>query len=151
MKVVTLTIDNDAAVKKLRQYAKLVGNWNAANKKVAIQLYGWVMRNYENEGALVGGWAPISPATVKRKSKQGYSSRILLRTGVLKNNYTFYSNEQEAGVGNRTPYSRFHEDGVPQRGLPPRRQMPDADEATGIAEEVLGLHLKQSADQGIGT
>ena len=147
MSAVTLTVDNDAAVRRLRQYARLVGNWRVANKKVSIQLYGWVMRNYETEGSLVGGWAPIAPATAKGKSRKGYSERILLRTGVLKNNYAFYSNEQEAGVGNKIPYSLFHEEGVPKRGLPPRRQMPAADDMTGIAEEVLGLHVKNATDQ----
>lgn len=149
MSTVTLTIDNEAAVKRLRQYATLVGNWRVANKKIAIQLYGWVLRNYETEGSLVGGWAPIARATAKGKSRKGYSERILLRTGVLKNNYAFYSNEQEAGAGNKISYSLFHEEGVPKRGLPPRRQMPAADDMTKVAEEVLGFHVKSAIDQSI--
>lgn len=148
--VVQLSVDNKTALNNLSKYARLVTNWNTVNKKISIQLYGWVMRNYQGEGSLVGKWAPIQKATVRRKTKAGYSRKILLHTGTLKNNYTFYSNEQEAGVGNRTPYSIFHETGVPQRGLPQRRQMPVEDEAKAEAEAVVGLHLKSAADGAFG-
>lgn len=148
--VIQLSIDNKAAIDNLRAYTQLVTNWKVANKKIAIQLYGWVIRNYENEGRLVGGWAPIQKATIRRKTKAGYSSKILLQTGVLKNNYGFYSTDQEAGVGNRTPYSIFHETGVPQRGLPQRRQMPAEEDARNEAEAVLGVHLKSAADGAFG-
>ena len=144
-----LVVDNRSALASLRAYAGLVTNWAVANQKISIQLYGWVIRNYTRQGALIGGWAPLARQTVRAKEREGYSSNILLRTGVLKNNYAFYHTNEEAGVGNRIPYSLFHEEGSPARGLPPRRQMPNEEEMQKMAGEVLSVHLQSAAERGI--
>lgn len=146
---IEVSIDTRAAVTSLLRYSSAVSDWKVANQKIAISLYGWVLRNYESQGALVGGWAPLSRRTAAQKSKEGYSPKILLRTGVLKNNYAFFYNETEAGVGNRVSYSLFHEQGSAARGLPLRRQLPVENDAKEIVEKVLGVHLQSAADRSI--
>jgi phage gpG-like protein len=147
-RAITLEVDNAAAIRELLRFNRAVTDFRVANKKVAIDLYGWTMRNYENEGALVGGWAPLAPATVKRKLKQGYTARTLLRTGALRQNFAFFSDETQAGVGNRTSYSLPHEMGAPSRNLPRRRTMPEEIEMREIAERTYGAHVRNAAEGG---
>jgi phage gpG-like protein len=143
---VTLEVDNAAALRSLLRFERTVTDFRVANKKVAIDLYGWTLRNYQSGGGKIGGWAPLAPATVKRKLKQGYTSQPLLRTGAMRQNFAQFSDETQAGVGNRTSYSLPHEMGAPN--LPQRRMMPQEDEMTAIAERVYGMHMRKAVEGG---
>lgn len=145
---VTIQVDNAAALRSLLRFERTVTDFRVANKKVAIDLYGWTLRNYQTGGSKVGGWAPLAPATVKRKLKQGYSAQTLLRTGALRQNFAFFSDETQAGVGNRTSYSLPHETGAPSRNLPQRRMMPEGKEMVEIAERTYGAHVRSAIEGG---
>lgn len=135
-------IDMQSVMRRISSFQEGALDFATANRQVATQLYSWVLTNYEGEGRRVGGWAPLSPKTVKAKLRKGYSTKILLRTGAMRQNFAQFSDREQAGVGNRTSYSLYHEEG---RGLPQRRMMPNADEMNSIGLRVYDLFLKNAA------
>lgn len=42
------------------------------------------MRNFQTDGAAVGGWAPVTGRYFNEKFKQGYGGRTMIRTGSLR-------------------------------------------------------------------
>jgi len=105
------------------------------NRQLSIQLYGWVLRNFQQGGALQSpAWRPLAASTLKQKQRKGYSSKPLERTGHLRQSFrSFYDNEQ-AGVGSEVPYSQYHETGT--RTLPQRAMLPPQNVALDYAVKV---------------
>ena len=123
------------------------------NRKVSIWLDRWVDKNIATEGGKVGGWKPFtyggrlvrkgylgrkrkgSGATPIRlpmgsgKTRQGYineNAKLLQDTGLLKQKVHPFHTRRSAGVGNNIPYSLAHEEGMPERGVPQRRILPES-------------------------
>ena len=98
----------------------------AANMRVSAELYRKTMLNFEAEGGFftAGGWKPLSPKYLKRKLAQGYSPKILHRTGNLRASFEAFADRRIAGVGARASYgvdyAAVHELGL---GNMPRRRM----------------------------
>jgi phage gpG-like protein len=104
---------------QFRRVANAVEHREPANRRASVALYGWIIRNYDAEGGLIGGWAPLAPATVKEKARIG-KERILVRSGRLRNSLRSFFDNDQAGVGSDVPYSDVHEEGsgrVPQRKI----------------------------------
>lgn len=114
-----------------------------ANKEASIKLYQWVLRNFQSEGGNVGGWAPLSPATVAWKAARGYKM-ILQNTGLLRGSFMPYADEKTALIGSPVPYSEKHQlgDGVPQR-----RQLPTEEEAGELVFPIYGRRVSVAASQ----
>lgn len=107
------------------------------NRQLATQLYGWVLRNFQQSGALQSPvWRPLAASTLKQKQRKGYSGTPLIRTGHLRQSFRqFYDNDQ-AGVGTEVPYSQYHETGT--RTIPQRAMLPSQEVALGYAMTIYG-------------
>lgn len=114
------------------------------NRQLAIQLYGWVLRNFQQGGGLQRPpWRPLSPSTLKQKQRKGYSGTPLIRTGHLRQSFRqFYDNDQ-AGVGSEVPYSQYHETGT--RHLPQRAMLPPQEVALDFAARIYDHWLASIA------
>lgn len=110
---------------KLRD-AKAAPYLESANMQASTELYARTMRNYEAEGGffVAGGWQPLNARYKEAKVKKGYSEKILVRTGNLRNSFEAFSTRTTAGVGARASfgidYAEYHEKGL---GHNPRRRM----------------------------
>jgi len=97
---------------------KLARALQAFNPRVLLKAIGeaqvsWVMRNFVRDGALVGGWEPLSPNTVAGRRKG--SSKPLQDTGALKRSAGTYEviGNDTVRTGSNLEYASYHNDGVP--------------------------------------
>lgn len=110
-----------------------------SNKKASIALYQWVLRNFQGEGELAGGWEPLAESTIAYKQAHGYS-KILQNTGALRASFLPYSDDKIAAVGSPLHYSLYHEEG--SASLPQRRMLPDEEATQEIALRIYGREMK---------
>jgi phage gpG-like protein len=88
-------------------------------RAIGLRHLGWIIKNFDTQGALVGGWQPLSRSTVAGR-RQG-SSSILQDTGHLKQSFdvdrpnrdqVFDMSDNSVTVGTRVIYASAHEEGV---------------------------------------
>jgi phage gpG-like protein len=129
---------------QFKRLARAVKDRTPANRRASVQLYGWIIRNYDREGGLASGWAPLAPETVKRKAKAG-KEKILVWSGRLRNSFRGFYDNDAAGAGSDVTYSEFHEEG--RDSLPKRKMLPERDVALDIGIQVYD-HYIESAIKG---
>lgn len=110
-----------------------------ANKKASIKLYQWVLRNFQEEGALAGGWEPLAPSTIAYKAEHGYS-RMLQNTGAMRSSFLPYSDDKLARVGSALAYSATHDQGSGR--VPQRRLLPNEEDVQPMVMEIYGREMK---------
>ena len=123
--MISVEINAEAALAQFGQMVAGARNRTVPNRQLAVQLQGWVFRNFQQGGAMqTPSWVPLAPSTLEQKRKKGYSGTPLIRTGHLRQSFRPFSDNDSAGVGSEVPYSQYHETGtsrLPQRAmLPPR-------------------------------
>jgi len=85
---------------------------------------------FQREGAVPGWskWAPLSMDYINYKRRKGWSTRILVARGTLRDSLTnrhhkdfyFRAGPRRFEIGTRVPYARYHQRGVPKNNLPKR-------------------------------
>lgn len=145
---ISLSMSISEASQSLGQLAAGVEQRSIPNRQIGIQLYGWVIRNFQRSGAMQEPqWAPLAPATLVRKQKEGYSSQPLLRKGNLRQSFAPFADDTQAGVGARAAfgvdYAQIHETGsISIPGRPPKRSMlPPREYALNSAVQIYNLHI----------
>jgi phage gpG-like protein len=123
--LIRVEVHADAALAQFQRLAGASRDRSVPNRRLAVQLQGWVFRNFQAGGGLqTPAWAPLAASTAKQKARLGYSGTPLIRTGHLRQSFRPFSDNDSAGVGSEVPYSQYHETGtrhLPQRAmLPPR-------------------------------
>ena len=114
----------DQVNRKLEKLAKLLAKPEVANKAASIALYGRVIKNFDQQGAMDGRWVPLAESTVRQKQKIG-KEQMLVRTGHLRSGFVPSHDEHNARVRNEVPYAIYHHEGtsrIPARNLLPSRQ-----------------------------
>lgn len=127
---------------RLERFAAAMRDPTPANRQASIALYGWTLRNFDRQGGIGVPWAPLHPKTVRQKQKIG-KEQPLVRTGQLRANFTQGYSRDNAFVGNKISYSKFHHEGtsrLPQRELLPRREV-----VLDIGLKVYGQYVAREA------
>jgi phage gpG-like protein len=133
--------------RRLERFSDAMGNPTPANREASIALYGWTIRNFDRQGGLQGGWAPLSPRTVREKSRIG-KQVPLVRSGHLRAGFVPFHSRDNAGVGNEVEYSKYHHFGtsrLPRRELLPRRGV-----VLEIGLRVYGQYVEREARRANG-
>lgn len=113
--MIVVEVDLSSAMRKLHAMDDAVTPSAFLNAVGEAQL-GWIARNFETSGGLVGGWRPLSPNTIAGRRKG--SSAILQDTGRLRMAFgkEIAGNELRVGTGVRAgtnvKYASAHEGGV---------------------------------------
>ena len=98
-----------------------VGNFKVPLKKAADLILSDVQTNFDTEGALSGGWQPLSAGTVAGRIRAGFgASPILQRTGALRKSFYSLVDEKQALVSSRSPYFAYHQSRMPRTKIPRR-------------------------------
>lgn len=134
-----------AAKRKMRQLQKKIPNLTVPHKQISIMLDAWVLRNFKNEGRIVGGWPPFK---LKGRRKKGggidSSAKLLQDTGVLRRSFTPFSNRHTAGIGSEIKYAKPHEFGDSKRNLPQRRMLPKEKEIRRQVFEIYENYIEKT-------
>lgn len=134
--------------RRLERFARSLTDLTPANREASIALYGFTLRNFDRQGGLQGGWAPLAPRTVKEKARIGKETP-LVRTGALRANFTSFYSRDNAGVGNQLSYSRFHHEGTAR--LPKRELLPQREKVLDIGLRVYGQYVaRQTREANAG-
>lgn len=125
---------------RLDGFRRSMADTTPANRQASIAMYGWLIRNYDKEGAAIGGWHPLAPYTIREKKRIG-KEKMLVRTGALRQSFVPFHTAENAGVGSEISYSKAHEEGVPDRNLPARPMLPPRDVVLDIGVKVYGQYV----------
>jgi hypothetical protein len=129
---------------RFSEAARRIEDFSAPNAEIAIELYRWMLRNYDSGGAYVGGWAPLSPRTAAYKARRGWSTVPLgPRTGTLRAGFQYESTRARATAYNPVEYSRYHQNGAPSRNLPRRPLLPEQAVVGRLAQRVYTRHVER--------
>jgi phage gpG-like protein len=134
------------AQRALRRVSRKLGDASPANKQVSVWLFRWVNNNFKSQGGKVGGWAPLHPSTIRRRTTGGGkgSAQILQDTGHLRGSFKPFFGKNFAGIG-AGPHMKgadipiYHEEGVPSRNLPKRRMLP-RDTDRDVTQAVIRIY-----------
>lgn len=132
----------DRVQRKLTRFLRDMADRTAANRQVALQLYGWAIRNFDQEGALVGGWKPLAESTVREKERIG-KQKMLVRTGELRQGFESFHSKDNAGIRNRAPHAEYHHEGGIR--LPRRRLLPPREVVNDIGLKVYQAYVERAA------
>jgi phage gpG-like protein len=133
-----------ALERKLERFANQVAQPVEANREASIALYGWTIRNFDRQGGLHSGWAPLHPRTVKEKARIG-KEQMLVRTGALRSSFTSFYSKDNAGVGSELTYSKFHEEGT--GNMPARPMLPPRAVVLDIGLRVYGQYIARKVKE----
>lgn len=144
-------------------------NQQALLKGIGELGIAWVNKNFETEGALVGGWVDLEPSTIAGRRKN--STAILQDTGNMRESFDYAINGDTVRIGTQVEYASYHEEGtgpydiypvraralafmgaggmifakvVHHPGLPQRRMLPDEKDLQEIAQSAIDLLLKSA-------
>jgi len=81
--------------------------------------------NFETEGGLVGGWAPLKPSTIAGRIREGFNAGpILQRTGRYKQSFDSIVSPNKAIIGSfGVDYHKYHQSKRPRTRLPRRQTL----------------------------
>lgn len=162
----------DQVLRNLKRGTATLEDHRTPNRAAAVQLYAFVIRNFETEGGetAAGHWKALAPSTILgrfRKSagkrKRGAAAkaaisgaviRILQDTGHLRQSFAPFSSESEAGVGARASfgvdYASVHEEGSEDGRIPQRKMLPTEAQALGIGMRVYEFYVERATKQANG-
>lgn len=134
----------EVAQRKMQRYERELRETSKPNRMVAIELYGFVMKNFQTEGGMTeaGAWEPLEDSTVEWKERHGYRM-ILQNTGALRASFNPFSDAKVAGVGaaqilgeeGRDPdMAAVHEFGL--GNVPARPMLPTQEQANAMGMRV---------------
>jgi phage gpG-like protein len=136
-------------IRRLNGFQAAMADATLPNRQASIAMYGWLIRNYDREGAAIGGWAPLSPKTIAEKKKIG-KEKMLVRTGALRQSFLPFHSKENAGVGSDIVYSERHEKGDPSSNLPARPMLPPREVVLDIGLKVYSLYVAREAKKANG-
>lgn len=136
-----------AVAERIERLAGRLKDLRTPNRAVAVQLYQWTIRNFDQEGGLLGGWIPLRPATVRQKARIG-KEKMLVRTGQLRNSLISFSSNDNAGIGSALSYAKFHQFGA--KNLPQREMLPRRETVNDIGLRVYDFYISQQVRQAGG-
>lgn len=117
-------------------------------RQIAVYLDQWVQQNFKSSGEKVGGWEPFKYGgrlTIKKKANAksivGHrwingSAKLLMDTSLLRHSFLPFIRKGLAGIGSELPYSKAHNDGIPDK-LPKRRILMEQSEVLDDVHEIL--------------
>lgn len=134
----------DALKTAMEKYKKHLKERKRVNGQAVILVDRWIQKNFQTEGGNVGGWRPLSQATIearrKGKNRRG-SVRILQDTGEMRRNWKHIYSDTEAKIVSGVPYSIKHEEGD---GVPQRRILPTPEEIWPQLEKLYTLFIQKA-------
>jgi len=141
---ISIEVNANAVLRGLGTFFDGLRDRATINRKVSIQLYGFVLRNFQQGGALqTPPWQPLKASTLKQKARLGYSPLPLLRTGHLRQSFAPFSDENVAGVGAKASegvdYAEFQEEGT--KTIPARPMLPTEKLALDTTVQIYGLEI----------
>jgi phage gpG-like protein len=118
----------DVAVSRLGQFIR---DWRPFWRDYAApKFFADVQRNFETQGAYVGGWQPLSTRYAAWKAKHFPGKPILVRRGALKASLeqggagnVSRVTEKAAEFGTSIGYAKYHQGETPGKGIIPRRRI----------------------------
>lgn len=125
---------------RLERFARAIDDMTPANREASIALYGFTLRNFNQQGGLQSAWTPLHPRTVKEKARIG-KQVPLVRTGALRAGFTSFYSRDNAGVGNELEYSKYHHFGT--QHLPRRELLPTRENVLRIGIKVYGQYVQR--------
>ena len=104
------------------QFKKLIDkgtNTRPLMARLVQQLHFVVDENFEKEGR-PRRWRPLSKRYAEQKRRQGYSGKILEKSGALRRSITERYTNTEAVVGTNLKYAAVHQFGSRKKNIPAR-------------------------------
>jgi phage gpG-like protein len=111
--------------RRLRGLSTKIKDFRTPLQKSATLLLKDIRLNFETEGGMVGGWAPLKPATIEGRLREGYgASPILHRSGRYKRSFKGEIGRNKLVIDAfGVEYHKYHQSPDPRTRLPRRRTL----------------------------
>ena len=112
-----ITLDGENKLSRiLINVQKKLKNFTEPLTKSAQLLLKDIDANFVSEGGLVGGWAPLKPATVEGRLKEGFGAGpILQRTRRYRSSFKASVNSKRAVIESKgIDYHKYHQSSAPR-------------------------------------
>lgn len=103
----------------LNRLAKRATSRRDLHARWAVLALNWINKNFQSEGGMVGGWAPLRPGTLA--ARRGGSGRVLQDTGLLRASFIPRWTSEGASVGSAMKTALWHEEGTDPYVIRPKR------------------------------
>jgi hypothetical protein len=133
---------------------------SVVNHEAVIVLDRWIQKNFQGEGDLSGGWAPLAPSTIARRlaekrtvaatkarSAQGRPSasiKILQDRGWLRSRWKHFFNASIGKITSAVDYGDYHDSDKPRKHLPQRKILPRKKDVMDQLMKLYGHFVKTS-------
>lgn len=159
--MITVTVRSGNVERNLAELAGGITNRAPINRKIAVELYGMVMRNFREQGNDGIKWAPLKAGGrwLGKKGGKGKSrfagqrrldtsAQILQDTGAMRGSFLSFWDDTLAGVGAASfrahaDLAEVHEFGSPERNIPPRPMLPRKQPALEKALVIYNLEIQR--------
>lgn len=109
-KLIEVTLQDGGTREALARLQGATDNLSPAMREISEILYAVTMRNFDLGGQ--PGWAPLRPATIRARSKDGtWPGKMLQRSGVLMASVHPFSTRDAAVISAATPYAEIQQRG----------------------------------------
>jgi len=111
--------------RNLKNIGEGVKNWMPAFKEASDKLKTVFSDDvFKTQGGAIGeAWQPLKPEYMAAKTKAGFPSDILVKTGKMKSNFQSIVKTDMAEIWNSTQYFKYHQSKAPRSKLPRRVMM----------------------------
>lgn len=135
----------EGVMQKLAGYETRVKNVQPALQKSGKELKAYYSGiGFESGGGEFGvPWASLSPRTVAYKAKHfaAYSSQPLMRTGKMKESFTYKTSPGRLKVTNSMPYFVYHQSTETRHKIPRRAMLGINDPVKQIIKNNIKSHI----------
>jgi len=111
----TIKADDRAVQRRFKVMGKYLKDFKKPLKESADFAKEMYEANFDKKGSEFGGWKPLAPSTLMAKTKAGYPSKPLIRTGKMKGSFdTKELKKTKAVVWNKLQekYFKYHQLGT---------------------------------------
>ncbi len=136
---------------KLLGMSKLANSFKTKQKKLqnnkpafarcVVTLDKWIQLNFRTEGDKVGGWKPLTDATIysrRHGKKANNSTKILQDVGELRKNWKHKWTNFNGYIQSEEDYGEFHNKG---KGVPQRRIIPEKHEMVDTFRRIFNSFI----------
>lgn len=111
--------------RRLRKVSSSVGDLKKPFTDAAKDLQQTYKNDvFKTEGAVIDErWKRLSPKTIAAKARRGFSRKILIASGNMKNKFKYKAARDHAVIWNDSPYFKYHQSNKPRASKLPRRVM----------------------------
>lgn len=100
-------------------------------------------QGFSSQGGVFGArWSPLAKRTIVQKSKRFPGKSPLVRTGKMRDSFTYSASSRQVVIGNKMDYFKYHQSTLPRTKLPRRQMMGVNGPVRKMVQDIISDEIK---------